>query len=320
MKPNDPYYDDARSDWNQWALEHMGAPDAWSCLGNKASNVAVAVVDRGVVTNHEDLQGRVEIPTHTVINTARADGDHGTSVAGIIAAQTNNARGIAGAAGPASVRILSVKFCSEQVLPSPSNGANGINEAVRLLRHQKHKGVICLPWDVGYHTPELEQAIADAGRKSNDVLVVVAAGNSSLDIDRYPNWPASYGHMNHVITVMATGQPSKIARYDETRATFSNYGRKSVHISAPGVAIMSTTPYFGLRAPRGSMRVGYRYFSGTSAATALVAGLAALLRAKHPSWTAPWVKSRIINTAMPVPALKGQCVSGGIAHFRRAVC
>ena len=298
----------------QWALHHLRVPAGWACVPG-TSGVVVSVVDSGIADNHQDLQIRL-LPPDTVIGAATGDDDdHGTMVAGAIAAVTGNAIGIAGATGTANVQILSVKFCSQQRWPDPAPGETAILRAVNFDPLDTRKRVIVLAWDVGYDTVGLQNAIALAGTK--DALVVVAAGNHSQNNDRYPNWPANHGSMPHVITVMATDS-------DDERAPFSNYGQNTVHIAAPGrnprYDTLSTAPYWGPPPVQRWIRIGYRNFGGTSAATAYVVALAALVRVKNPGMAAPQVKNHLIASARPVAALANFCVAGGVADFQLALC
>jgi thermitase len=293
MIPDDRLYP------KQWAWDRLGARAAWECIEPKAYPITVAVVDTGVADNHAALRPYLLKP-RTVIGETRDDDDHGTLVTGTIVAAT------LGVAAPANLRILPVKFCSQQVFPSPGYGALAITEATKA-----RVDVIVLAWDVGYDTPELEKAIKAAG--SAGVVVVIAAGNESLDNDKYRNWPANYGRLDHVITVMATD------RNDE-RASFSSYGAKTVHVAAPGTEILSTVPYLNGRVRGSDIPYGYRMYRGSSAAAAHVAGLVALIRMLNPRWSPRQIKEHVGATATPVSGLHGLCVSEGVASYERAIC
>jgi subtilisin family serine protease len=305
----------------QWALERLRAPSAWDRVGPTPPIVDVAIIDSGVADGHEDLP-RPWTAHSEVYNDTRDDEDHGTLIAGTVGAFRDNRGGIAGIA---NIRIHSFKFCSAQVLPSANRAAKAIAEAAKLVQPPQ---VIVLAWDAGYNTNELTDAIADV----EDVSVVVtAAGNHSLDNDKYPNWPANHGKdMRHVITVMATDE------CDE-RASFSNYGKATVHLAAPGFGygkrpprvgasgfrptfhVLSTVPYYGPPCPGASYWRGYGSYRGTSASAAHVAGLAALVCARHPQWKPHEVKSHILQTVRQVNGLRKFCSTGGVADFDAAV-
>jgi serine protease len=316
VNPNDPYFSE------QKGLTQLNAPAGWACIPPDAPEVIVAVVDSGIADNHADFHARV-LPPQKVINILRDDDDHGTMVAGTIGAITGNSLGIAGAA---PVKILSVKFCSEQCWPDPCVGAEAIHIAANFTEGGKNPGVIVLAWDVGYNHNELQVAMEEA--RSKDAVVVAAAGNHAHNNDRYANWPANYSGMTNVITVMATHQIKVLnsnasggaaLQVIDDRASFSNYGENTVHLGAPAIDILTTTPYFGA-ATQGSIRIGYRAFTGTSASAAFVGGLAALIRAKNPGWNATQVKTHLLASVRHAPALKRFCTSKGVADYQRALC
>lgn len=198
--------------------------------------------------------------------------------------------------------------------PTPGGGAKEIERAAQGAR------VIVLAWDAGHTTAELRQKIL---AMRNTAVVVIAAGNWSLDIDRHPNWPACYGRemeMDHVITVMATDE------HDE-RASYSNYGAESVYIAAPGLAVLRSAPSSSPLRRYGSLRDSDRRFRGTSVATAHVARLAALVQAKYPEMK-PWdIKRHIGATARKVGSLRKfrvtgvekLCVTEAIVDFEKAL-
>jgi subtilisin family serine protease len=125
-----------------------------------------------------------------------------------------------------------------------------------------------------------------------DILVVAAAGNTGADNDKYRSFPASYGQsMSHVLTVMATDDL-------DDKPGFSNYGDTSVHISAPGMRIVSTHAFLvpGLR-PGDLGR--YQRYDGTSASAAYVAGAAAFLKTVCPTLGAKVLRDLLVSSADP---------------------
>ncbi|MDN4592860.1 S8 family peptidase [Polycladomyces subterraneus] len=241
--PNDPALS------KQWALPKIRANDAWNAT--KSNNgIRVAVVDTGVQYNHPDLYGKV-IKGYDYVGKDwdPSDGNgHGTHVAGVIAAATNNHKGIAGIAPNAM--IYAVRVLDNNGNGTLENVANGIIHAA-----DQGAKVINLSLGAGYDSQTLKDAVQYAWSKG--AVVVAAAGNSNSS---QPSYPAYY---DQVIAVGATD------KYDN-KASFSNFG-SWVDVAAPGVDIYSTYPIaYGQ----------YATMSGTSMAAPHVSGLAALLAAQ----------------------------------------
>lgn len=270
--------------------------------------VIVAVVDSGV-NRHEDLEAHVLYgQAYSVIagDKLRDDDDHGTQIAGMICAVVDDA-----STGKSGLKVLPIKFCSQQVPPHPDNAAAAIEHAV-----ENGAQVIVLAWDCGFKTARLDTAIENA---NGSALIVAAAGNHGMDNDRFPNWPANYSKGNdHVVTVMAIDK-KKNENDEEERASFSNYGKESVDLAAPGVEVWSTVPYYGRPNAGNSIPVGYRPQRGTSAATALVARLAALILERSPTRLLPSdLKARLQASVRPVRSLERFCVTGGVVDYEIA--
>jgi subtilisin family serine protease len=266
--------------------------------------IMVAVIDSGIT---EGNLSRSPLPAPTAIpGQTRDDEDHGTLVAGTIGLITAGARSVS---GNTSMETVSGKFCSPQILPTANRAADAINAVAELKPH-----VMVLAWDVGYRTSKLTKAIDDL---RDDTVVVVAAGNHATDNDRYPNWPANYGRLDHVITVMATDERDE-------RASFSNFGAETVYIAAPGFVKLADAGSMG---PHGTVRLGDRTMRGTSAAASLVAGLVAVIRAKKPEWPPSEVKRHLGTFARGVKALekknwqsgKRYCQTAAIADYEAAI-
>ena len=153
-------------------------------------------------------------------------------------------------------------------------------------------------WGGGGYSRAMEDAIKFASERG--MLFVAAAGNASNNNDNTPSYPASYGLPN-VISVAANDDKDRLAG-------FSNYGKRTVHLSAPGVSILSST--------RGNL---YRYLSGTSMATPHVAGAAALVWAQYPSLTAQQVKVRILGSVDRRAEYTNNVSTGGRLNVFRAL-
>ncbi len=257
-RPNDPLLD------SEWGLARIGAPEAWDVTRGDSSMI-VAVLDTGIDTSHADLQGQFVGGWDFVgkDNTPQDDNGHGTHVSGLVAAAADNGRGISGVAPGA--RVMPIKVVTATGIGSHLQIAQGIEYAV-------HNGARILNLSLGGSDPSetLQRAVAYAW--DSGALVVAAAGNENSSAPVYPAaWP-------NVIGVGATN-------VDDTRAPFSNFG-SYVAISAPGVAILSTT-----------MGGSYEAWPGTSMATPLVSGVAALLWSRYPNLTNAEVRALLLATA-----------------------
>jgi subtilisin family serine protease len=294
----------------QWALPRIGAEPAWahamSVLNPAAHGVKVAIVDTGIQTRHPDLAGHLwsgpagnfgENIIDGSFDVSDTDG-HGTRLAGVIGAVSNNTIGIAAAQWP--VRLMAIKFLDVNHPPTALCGTLAILTAIRLKAQ-----IITLAWGVGIAFFSLRVAIQLAALE--EIVVVAAAGNDGLDNDRLPTYPASYRNgapdlCPNLISVMASD------RYDD-KAWFSNYGQTRVHLGAPGVSVLTTDTYFST--PR------WTAFSGTSASCAYVTYAAALLRAMHPSWTATEIRDHLVASVDKSPWLK--CIAQGRLSLERAI-
>lgn len=235
---------------------------------------------------------------------------HGTHVAGIIGAVRDNRIGIDGIAN--HVKLLAVR--------AVPNGDERDKDVANAIRYAVDNGAKVINMSFGKATSTNKDAVDEAVRYAmrNDVLIVHAAGNDGLDLDVKSCFPTKkYIHNGEAQAWLEVGASCSIN--DQTLyAGFSNYGKTTVDIFAPGEAIYSTTP--------GSK---YEYMDGTSMAAPVVAGLAALLRSYFPKLTALQVKEIIMRSATKVDQqvlLKGGlvdfsalCISGGIVNAYEAV-
>ena len=226
----------------QWALNKIGIYELWqTTTGNQ--EVLVAVLDTGIDSSHEDLNGQVVAEANFTDSPTPGDvHGHGTHIAGIIAAK-NNDIGIIGMA-PDS-RLLNAKVADDMGRCRASALAEGIVWAV-----DNGASVINISVEIRGTSSELEKAIDYAWSEGS--LVVAAAGNDGNDS---PVYPAGY---DNCVAVAATNQ-------DDGLAVLSNHG-DWVDVAAPGFGIYSTLP-----------DDGYGLKTGTSFACAYVSGMAALL-------------------------------------------
>ena len=321
VTPNDPYYiSNPSHDPNQWALYKIGLGSleavntGWEFTTGE-STVKVAILDTGVNYNHEDLQTKVD----SLEGNDFADGagdpmdhfGHGTHVAGIVGAATNNGTGVAGVDW--TCRIIPIKVLNDIGSGSDSGIISGIFWAV-----SKEADVMNMSFGGGPDDPALEAALSYAG--TSDCVLAVAAGNNGSFNQEYP---AAYAtSIAQLISVAATGP-------NDEKAWYSNYSgniNKWVKVSAPGGdsqtgldyyrEILSTIPTdefpeSGHMVPidgpvHGTMpNASYGFIQGTSMAAPFVAGLAALVRAKFPTMEAADIAQRIINSADNIDAVSG---------------
>jgi thermitase len=235
----------------------VDAVEAWDVT--TGDGIKVAVLDTGVATDNEDIAANVVL--HANFSTAATGEDnygHGTHVAGIIAA-IKDTEGVSGVCPDCS--ILDGKVLNDDGSGSTSAIANGINWAVA-------NGAKVINMSLGQRVSSraLEAAVNNAWNKG--VVIVAAAGNAGTQAPIYP------GAYPNVIAVAATDN-------NDAKASFSTYG-KWVDVAAPGVNIYSTFPKhpFALGTQNGR-EMGYDIISGTSMASPVVAGVAALV------WSTP---------------------------------
>lgn len=273
-----------------WGQSITGAQSAWNA-GVRGAGVTVAVIDSGVDITHPQLRNqiyvnRAEIPGNGLDDDGNGyvddvsgwdfDGDqpivgdsagHGTHVAGIVAADhvNGNVRGIAPEA-----KILPLDFMD-------SNGQGNLGDAILAIQYATQQGarIINASWGGAPCSQSLNRAIAEL--ENRGVLFVAAAGNSGVNLDQLPEYPAAFTIPSQITVGASTAR--------DFTAGFSNYSFKLVHLFAPGAQILSTYP--GARSAS---------LSGTSMAAPFVAGAAALVLSAHPNATAAQVRAALFGS------------------------
>ena len=258
--PNDPRFGELYG-LNNANDADMDAPEGWDLFGvgtfPATGGVKVGIVDTGIDKTHEDLQNKVVdcadatggtlglVGSGVKEGTCLDDNDHGTHVAGTIAATANNGKGVTGVAFNSPLSI-----CKALGGPLGQGSTAGVANCIGYLNAKGAK-VISMSLGGGASTT-LQQAVRNASGTS---LLIAAAGN---DGDATLNYPAAYAE---VVSVAATDSSDR-------RASFSN-ANADVEVAAAGVNVLSTR--------RGG---GYMTLSGTSMATPHVSGVAALIAGK----------------------------------------
>ncbi|MFE4704815.1 S8 family serine peptidase [Peribacillus simplex] len=274
VSPNDPAYID------QWHHKKLGTSAAWTkTMGSK--ELIVAIIDDGIDRNHEDLKGKIVNAYDTIKNRKHIvpKGAHGTHIAGIIAGSANNSIGGTGVAP-------NVKLMPINVFDGEYADTADIIEAIHYAVQQKANIINMSLGDTSY-SEALNKAVQEAYKKG--VLIVAAAGNEGdmgKNVQRV--YPAAF---SHVISVAATDSRDR-------RPSYSNY-HSTVDIAAPGNDILSTLPYGR-----------YGWMSGTSMATPMVAGVAALIWSNEPKLNKTEVEYRLYDSAVDLGA-KGKDIYYG---------
>lgn len=293
----------------------IGVESAWNL--HTENPTVVALIDSGMDTLHEDLKDSLwtnpdEIAANQIdddgngfvddINgwnfiddnaNVQDDAGHGTFCAGIIGAHAGNGVGSSGI--HRAVGLMVLKFLDRSGFGTTANAIRSIEYAV------KHKAsILNASWGGGEYDPSLYEVIQWAAQK--EVLLVASAGNfaKNNDTDEYPNYPSSFKLPNIVA----------VAAYDnrDNLASFSNYGKKTVDLGAPGVAIFSTQPG------------GYRFADGTSYAAPFVTGVAALLKSYVPAISLNEWKTRLLMSSEVIDYYQKEITrSAGRVHAYNAL-
>lgn len=302
--------DDVQS--TPWSLQRVLLDQLWAPSPDAAKNkekitgkdVTVAVIDTGVDNNNPQLQGKVIDGQSLLVDQSTnkpVDGNgltdtvgHGTKVAGIIAAKPSPRTGFVGLAPDA--QILSIRQNDAQGNGNVQTLMDAIDQAIRMGAN-----VINISQDVrgtddaGHEFPlksKLREKLELA--ESKNIVVVASSGNDGLEGDTYP---AAFP------TVLAVGASDR----NNERATFSQYG-DFVGVAAPGVDMLSTVP-----------KGGQCVDNGTSFSSPYVAGVAALLKCKYPTWTARQIRTRIEQTAQRTERTRNKYVGWGVVDPVKAV-
>jgi subtilisin family serine protease len=291
----------------QWWIANMNLTSAWEYDGYSTEPVVIAVIDTGIDHSQPELLGHIwtnakEIPDNgidddnngyvddvhgwdfynndnTLYNhvgtndNARADSfdndDHGTHIAGILAASGNNGIGIVGITAPINAKIMCIKAFGGV------NGNSTMDKLVDAIHYAEDNGasIVNVSWNLSQSSEELKNAIAES-----NMLFVCSAGNGSNNLAKHLSYPCCY-RLDNVISVTALNEKNNFC------SAFANYSPDYVQLAAPGKNIKSCV--IG----------GYRTVSGTSMAVPMVSGTAALMKAANPSLSACELKQLLCDSA-----------------------
>lgn len=306
--PNDPRYGDL------WGLNNgsrsgvdISATRAWDITTGSRS-VKVAVIDTGIDYNHPDLKdnmwvnmaekngqpgvdddGNGYVDDIHGYDFANNDGDpmdghsHGTHCAGTIGGVHNNGIGVAGVMG--DVELVGLKFLTDSGSGATANAIAAIDYATKL-----NVDIMSNSWGGGARSVALKEAIERASAAG--IIFTAAAGNSATNNDQSPHYPSNYD-VENVISVAAHTAT-------DTLASFSSYGKRTVHIAAPGHNIVSTVK-----------NGGYASYSGTSMATPHVSGALGLLVAEVGRLPHSEMRERLMATSIPTASYRGKVIKSG---------
>ncbi len=294
----------------------VGAVKTWEFETGSKKEI-VAVLDTGIDLKHEDLKNNLWINKLEMLinsldddhngyindlngwnfvdenNNIQDDNNHGSAVVGVIAADSKNGKGSRGLIENGSLMIVKIL---------DRNGTGTTERAVRGIQYAVKNGASVI--NASWGGTLFDQVLFDTIRWANDqgVLVICAAGNEAKDndSDESPSYPASF-QLPNIVSVAAHDSKGNLA-------PFSSYGKQTVHLSAPGVGIFS------------SVQGGYQLMNGTSFAAPFVSAVSALLKSQVPTLNPSELRSRVINTVIPMHYyLKEKLNSGGRLHSYNAL-
>jgi len=289
--PNDEYYK------NQWYLKKIGAAYTWN-YELRGDYPVIAIIDSGIDIDHPDLYKNIWFndletengldddrngfiddvfgwnfvenipnPRPVLSSTSSDDGlNHGTMIAGIIAANTNNELGISGIANKS--KIMALRALNEK-------GEGKINDVIRAIDYAVNNGadIINLSFSGSDYNQGFEDAIKRASRAG--VIIVSAVGNDNFNLNKNSSYPACFDFYDSPGLVLGV---SALDSMDQ-KAAFSSYGSRCVDISAPGISFFSTSFYDS----ENNKYLEYQgYWSGTSMASAVVSGTLGLIKQINP--------------------------------------
>ncbi|MCB0348704.1 MAG: S8 family serine peptidase [Bdellovibrionales bacterium] len=266
----------------QWANQKVNIEKAWQVAGRGSKDVLLAIIDTGVDYRHESLSTNM-VPGYDfkgndndpMDETGSQNAGHGTHCAGSIGANGLVDGGTVGASP--NISIMPLRFLGADGSGDLMAGIKAIDYAI------EHKAaIISASWGAKVNRSQA-QPLVDAVERADKagVIFVAAAANNGTNNDTTEFYPANGGFPN-MIAVAASD-------INDAKPSWSNFGKKTVHIASPGLDILSTFP-------------GNKYgkISGTSMATPLVAGIVALIKSQYPNMTGAEIRAILQSTGAKV--------------------
>lgn len=312
-------YGDGSAPANQYGSQ---AAESWAGDHTSCGNVIVGVIDEGIYYQHEDLAANIWTnpydPADGVdndgngyiddvrgwdfdgnsnnINSGGANDDHGTHVSGTIAGVGGNAKGVAGVCW-SGIKLISGKFLGRR----GGTTANAIKAIDYFNDLKTRHGLNIVATNNSWGGGGFSQALQDAIGRANtaNILFVAAAGNDAYDNDATASYPSNYPNANIIAVASITSAGGL--------SSFSQWGKTTVDLGAPGSGIWSTVP----KSSKGSLISSYASYSGTSMATPHVTGAVALYASTRPGATAADIKAAILANTVPTASLQNKTVTGG---------
>lgn len=308
---DDPYY----TDGSQYSLEKVRASEVWD-LGIDCSGTTVATIDSGARVSHEDLSDNLrtnpgEIPGNGTdddgngytddvhgYNFVSGNADltdnvgHGTHVAGIIAAATNNSKGVASLSRNAKVALLKAF----------DTRTTTVDMIIKAIDYAQKSDIRIINASFTTEDQTFTESIKAAVEACPNILFVCATGNHGANLEKRPEYPACYDLPNVIAVSNSTS--------DDVLSSSSNYGAESADIAAPGAGIYSTYK---------TSDNSYGLMSGTSMAAPLVSSVAAVILSANPRLSASEIADIITENADRVPALEGKIKNAARLNASKAV-
>lgn len=282
--------------YNKIQKEFQGAVNYFESQINYHYNVEFE--PRGIVGDNYDDKKEKHYGNNDVEG---PDAEHGTHVAGVIAAVRGNNLGIDGIAGN-HIKIMSVR--------TVPNGDERDKDVANAIYYATDNGAKIINMSFGKDYSPEKDIVWEAMKyaEKNGVLMVKAAGNDNVNIDKEIHYPSNFDEKGNKIVESLLTVGASTPDATQLKASFSNYGKVNVDVFAPGTEILSTVPHNK-----------FEEHQGTSMASPITAGVAALVWSHYPDFSATEIKEIIKKSVNKNPQLEDISVTGGVVDAFKAV-